>query len=84
MTDKILIDEWTLIFRRQVGDWSNYKLCRERKGKKKWGVLNSYFLSHNGQRFAMGNESKKAKNTTPGNCCCTFCRRRPLGPWGKC
>ena len=65
MTDKILIDEWTLIFRRQVGDWSNYKLCRERKGKKKWGVLNSYFLSHNGKRFAMSNESKVFRKKEP-------------------
>ena len=39
MTDKILINEWTLIFRRQVGDWSNYKLCRERKGKKNQSIL---------------------------------------------
>jgi hypothetical protein len=57
------IGEWILTLRNVKFEWRNYKLTRKVKLKRKG--RNSFYLSHNGQRFSFGGEYQAIRKQYP-------------------
>jgi hypothetical protein len=57
------IGGWILTLRNVKAEWRNFKLTRKVKLKRKG--RNSFYLSHNGQRFSFGGEYHAIRKLYP-------------------